>query len=547
MTFESLQEENTRLNQANTALLSDIETLTSKLQSSHAEQERLKFLVKKLQHKIWGKSSERRVDDGPEQGLLFSLAEQAKPEEKEIPIQEHSRKIRAKKENKDEEAQEGTFPEYLPRDEDEVIDIKPEGVAEEDLEFFKDVVTERLTSTPEQHRVRRIVRRIYKQKSTGKVLATPPAPGHVLDHRCKVDETFIVLMIIKKFLWHLPLFRQQQELALQGIRLSRDSMVRWTIEFAKLLHPIVEALAILIRGAPEVHCDETPMVVGKPGSDGKKHYKDGYLWPILAPGLGVAFFYTPTRAWKYAEEILKDFEGVLISDAWDGYQDFVEKTNCLWQLCWMHIRRNFVESEASNPQLAKEALAYIRRLYKIETELEDSSPEERTVGRIKLSKPVLDEFHKWLIEKAALPQVITDEHLSQAVSFVLKRWEAACLFVYDGAIPIDNGAAERAIRPGKLGMKNFLHCSSEAGAAAVATFYSLIGSALMHGIHPYYYLLDLCKRLDDPTLSAQDLVPHRWKERFFAEAVPEHLRSLHPTGSPFVGDPGKWRRSLAEA
>lgn len=151
----------------------------------------------------------------------------------------------------------------------------------------------------------------------------------------------------------------------------------------------------------------------------------------------------------------------------------------------------------------------------------------------------------WLLGQSVSPAVITDERMSKAVSYVLKRWEAACLFVYDGAIPIDNGAAERAIRPGKLGIKNWLHCTSEAGAETVAILYSLIGSALMHGIHPYYYLLDLCKRLDDSSLSADDLVPHRWKERFFEEAVPEHLRNLNPTGSPFVGDPGKWHRSLA--
>jgi transposase len=544
MTFEALLKENSQLNETNSGLLADIESLTSKLQSSQAEQERLKFLVKKLQHKIWGKSSERRVEEGPEQGLLFALAEQARPGEKDISIKEHSRKIRAKKENKDEEAPEGTFPEYLPRDE-HVIDEKPEGIEESDLELISQKVTERLTSTPEQHRVKRIVRNVYKQKSTGKVLPAPAAPGHVLDQRCKVDEAFIVLMIVKKFLWHLPIFRQQQELALQGIRLSRDSMVRWVIEFAKLLRPIVEALAHQIRGAPAVHCDDTAIVVGKPGKEGKKHYQDGYLWPILAPGIGVTFIYRPSRGWKEVYEVLKEFSGILVSDAWDGFDAYVKETKRSWQLCWMHIRRNFIEAESSNPVLAKEARGYIRRLYQIETELKDETPERRTIGRMRHSKPILDEFHQWLLGQSVSPAVITDERMSKAVSYVLKRWEAACLFVYDGATPIDNGAVERAIRPSKLGIKNWLHCTSEAGAETVAIFYSLIGSALMHGIHPYYYLLDLCKRLDDSSLTAEDLVPHRWKERFFEEAVPEHLRNLNPTGSPFVGDPGKWHRSLA--
>jgi len=139
----------------------------------------------------------------------------------------------------------------LPREE-RLIDEKPEGIAADDLELVSEKITERLAASPEQHRVIRIVRRVYKQKGTGKFF-TPEAPSHLLVRRCMVDETFLALMIIKKFLWHMLLYRQQQELKLQGIRLSRDRMVSWTIAFGGLLRPIAEALAEMIRGAPVVH------------------------------------------------------------------------------------------------------------------------------------------------------------------------------------------------------------------------------------------------------------------------------------------------------
>lgn len=545
MTFQALQQENeglkavvAELSLANQELCSEKSTLTTKLQSAQSEQERLKLVIRKLQHRLFGKSSERRIGDDPRQGSLFELPQAEEKAATEVPVAAHTKKIR-KQFDEEEEAPAGTFPAHLRRA-DVPIDDKPEGIPEEDLELVSTKVTERLSATPGEVFVARITRRVFKQKSTGKMLPQPvvSAPGHMLDKRCKVTEEFLVLMFIKKFLWHLPLYRQQQELKLQGVKLSRDRLVTWTMESGALFLPIVKALGGLIRGAPAVHMDESPIVVGKEikDSDDKK-YDKGWLWPILAPDIGVVFYYRPTRAWANVAEILKDFSGTLISDAYDAYEDFVTEANIRWQLCWMHIRRNFVDAEPGNKELAKEAQAFIRKLYDVEAQFKNASVEKRALGRQQFSQPILGEFHKWLTAQSVSPAVLSDPLMSTAVFYPLNRWQAACLFVHDGALPIDNGAAERALRPSKLGAKNWLHCSSETGAETVAVFYSLIGSALMHGIHPYYYLLDLTKRLDDPTLKAEDLVPHRWKKRFFEEAVPEHLRNILTKGAPFIGNP----------
>ena len=114
-----------------------------------------------------------------------------------------------------------------------------------------------------------------------------------------------------------------------------------------------------------------------------------------------------------------------------------------------------------------------------------------------------------LKKTAAIPEAMTSEPLAKAIAYVNKRWNAACVFLKDGRVSIDNGADERAIRPTKPGAKNWLFASSEMGAHTLATFYTLIGSAMMHQIHPYDYLLDLCKRIDQPGLKAVDLVPGR--------------------------------------
>ena len=197
----------------------------------------------------------------------------------------------------------------------------------------------------------------------------------------------------------------------------------------------------------------------------------------------------------------------------------------------MHIRRGFVEAERSNPQRAAEALAYIRQLYEVEAAIKANAivdPERVAAYRFVHSEPILQEFKRWLMATAATPEALTSDLLSTAIAYVHKRWEAAVLFVWDGNLPIDNGEAERRNRTVKIGLKNYLFCASEIGAQAAAIFYTLIGSAIMMGVHPYYYLLDLTKRVYQRGLTPVDLIPVNWKKRFYEEAVPEHLRLPQP-------------------
>ena len=173
----------------------------------------------------------------------------------------------------------------------------------------------------------------------------------------------------------------------------------------------------------------------------------------------------------------------------------------------------------------------LRRLYQVETAIKErgiAEPERVAAYRFVHSEPVLEEFHKWLTRTAATPEALTSDLLSKAIAYVLSRWDAAKLFARDGNLPIENGEAERRVRSVKIGLKNYLFCASEVGAQAAAIFYTLIGSAVMLGVHPYYYLLDLTKRVYQRGLTTVDLIPGNWKKRFFNEAVPEHLRLSQP-------------------
>lgn len=517
-TFQELEAQHQVLQTEHANAATAVTRLTS-------ENEFLKLRVANLTHALYGKSSERHVPSGSQQPSLFEVALSSTPQAEETSeVAAHTRRIRRKLDESGAEQELGRFPEHLPRVDDPIEEF-PEGVSKEDCYFVECKITERLAERPSELYVVRTIRKIYKHKGTGK-FNNPPAPEHVFG-RCSVHESFLVMMVIKKFLWHLPLYRQHQQAKLSGVNLPRANFAFWVIKFGALLASVAKALHSEVLGAPILHCDETPILVGKRAAgDTRKRYNDGYLWPLVAPGIGVSFTYTSGRGYLELKKILSVFRGTLVSDAYTVYEKFVAEFGCQWQLCFMHIRRNFVDAQKSNKARADEGLAFIRRLYDVEAAVQDKLPDKRLMLRQEHSRKILDEFHAWLKATAATPEAITSPLLSEAISYVYTRWDAACLFLQDGRIPIDNGAAERTIRPTKLGAKNWMFASSEVGAETLATFYSLILTSMMQGVHPYYYLMDLCKRIDQPGLKASDLVPHRWKERFFEQAVPVEFRKI---------------------
>ena len=192
-----------------------------------------------------------------------------------------------------------------------------------------------------------------------------------------------------------------------------------------------------------------------------------------------------------------------------------------------------------------EAISYIQQLYRVEHDIKELEQVrgkkcehvERLVYRQNGSVPVLEEMHKWLISTSNSAEYVTSPLLKKAVGYVLSRWDAACLFTKDGALPLDNGMIERAIRTIKIGAKNWLHCASEGGAEALANYYSLIGSCLMHGIHPYYYLLDLTTRIEERGVKAGDLTPARWKIKYADQAIPKHAKNTIMPGEAAIGGP----------
>lgn len=120
---------------------------------------------------------------------------------------------------------------------------------------------------------------------------------------------------------------------------------------------------------------------------------------------------------------------------------------------------------------AEEGLKYINQLFRIERNLRDQglSDDVFVEERKKLVEPVLRKFRHWLNKKSQY--VLPGSLLGKAVSYPLKQWKKLIRYLEAPYLRPDNNGAERVIRPFVCGRKNWLFCSSPAGADASRAIY----------------------------------------------------------------------------
>ena len=468
-----------------------------------------------FKRQLFGPKSERRpIEPDPKQGSLFAelIGQPAEAEAKET-ITYQRRKGKKRRGDADVTDAGLRFSADVPV---ESIQLTPEELRGPEADQY-DTIGEkrsyRLAQRPGSYVVLEYIRPIIKRKGTD-ALISPPMPSAVFPG-CIADVSVLAGILVDKFAYHLPLYRQHQRLADAGITLSRSTLTHWVKRSIALLEPIVDAQLQHILQSKVLAVDETPIKAGK---QGKGTLHQGWFWPVFGEDDEIVFTYSPTRATQHLEAVLGDFAGTLLSDGYSAYDCYAKQRDQVIQAqCWVHTRREFLKAEQMEPEATATALEFFAALYVIEQQIRDKdlTGAQKRDYRASHSLPVVNRFFAWCHEQRQRLDLVPSNPLSKALEYATKREAQLRVFLSDPEVPPDTNHLERALRVIPMGRKAWLFCWSEVGAKQVGIIQSLLTTCRMQGVDPYVYLVDVLQRVSlHPNSDVIALTPRLWKEHF---------------------------------
>jgi transposase len=467
--------------------------------------EALTLFIAKLRRMQFGRSSERITEEIEQLELALD----------ELQTETALTDRTGASEGKEEKAPRGRkpLPDHLPRE--QIVHAPITGSCNcpdcgGQMKHLGDDIAEMLDYVPARFRVIRHVRPKFACTRCDHI-AQASAPARPIA-RGLPGAGLLAHVLVSKYADHLPLYRQSEIYAREGVELERSTLADWVAGGFALLEPLVEELGRYVLATGKLHADDTPVPVLDPG---RGRTKTGRLWTYVRDdrpaGSGdppaVLFRYSPDRAGERPRQHLKGFAGILQADAYAGFNGLYAGGGVREAACWAHARRGFYDvHQATHSPIAAQALARIRQLYDIEADIRGQPPDERRAQRQMRAVPLLNDLRQWLHE--TLARTSKKSALAVAISYVLTRWQAFTRYCEDGRVEIDNNAAERALRTVALGRKNYLFCGSDAGGERAAAIYSLIGTAKLNGLDPEAYLRYVIERIaEHPINRLEDLLP----------------------------------------
>ena len=477
----------------------------------------LRERVEVLLRQLYGSKSER-LDPGQLE-LLLEGAEAKKPDAADTaaPVDESAADPKAPRKKRNNPLRKSM--ENLRVVEDRIVPLEVQ--AERDA-FRKigEEVSDRLEVIPAEYYIRRTIREIYQRTDRPEQPPiTPPLPTPLLEGSV-LSASLLADILDKKYCQHLPFYRQEWIMRnAHGLQISRSLLCHWHDAGAQLLEPLYKLQLERLRACSYLQADETPVNYLEPGH-GK--VKKGYFWVLYNPTQGVLYRWRPGRSRDHLESLLFDdknnqrFEGELQCDAYAVYKSLatVHKGTIRLVSCMAHIRRKFREALDDQPRYAAWVIKQIGRLYSVERQLRDSGAdfEERRARRQQSAKPI----HRWLkrafIGLRAHASVLPSSPMGKALDYALHQWDLLTAYLENGEIEIDNNLVENAMRPLKLGAKNWLFIGNKDTGERTAVVLTMVENIRRHGYSPRAYLQWVFERL--PGMTNQDdlsqLLPDAW-------------------------------------
>jgi len=483
------------------------------------EIEALKLTIAKLQRNTFGASSESGKKLLDQLELQLAELEEGMAEDKaaaEIAAPPATATADKGEEKQHRKPARRPLPAHLPRE--RVVHAAPSscpccGGA---LRKLGEDVTETLEHVPAHWKVIQHVREKFSCRKCESITQSP-APSHPIA-RGRAGPQLLAQVLFAKYRAHLPLNRQSDIYANEGVDLDVSTLADWVGACAATLMPLVDEIRNHVFAAERIHADDTTVPVLARGKT-----RTGRLWTYVRddqPFGGQAapaalFHYSPDRGGEHPEKHLASYSGIMQADAYAGFNGLYvagrKPGPIIEAACWAHGRRKLYElAELQKSPIAIEAVRRIDALFAIEREINGHTPDQRLAHRRNRSKALVDELDKWLREERR--KLSSKSALAKAIDYSLKRWVALTRFLRDGRICLSNNAAERAVRGIAVGRRNWTFAGSDSGGQRAAAIYTLIETCKLNDVDPRAWLADVLARIaDHPAKRIAELLPWNWR------------------------------------
>lgn len=525
--IQRLREELVRISGEVEALRSEKDKLLAEKEQMQREKDEMQTVIDDLRammawfrKKLFYKMSEKNLPLDPNvlEPTLFetvlSEEEQAKLDAEVKKMEEENAKAIEVKAHK-REVRKPLLSNDLPVEEEHLY---PEGVKDNpDYVEIGVEVTETLGIRPAVMFKKRTIRHKFVLKSNlqiekpdQKAFLIAPLPETIIP-KGMASESLLADILINKYIYHLPFYRQIQKYKELGVLLNDATINDWFAAVCAKLRPLYERLRVEIMSKDYIQVDESTL----PVIDNEKHRAvKGYMWAVRdALGGSVYFHYdNGSRGGDTARKLIGAYRGAVQTDGYEVYNAFENTPGKRMIGCWAHARRKFVEALEENKKYASEAIVYIGKLYKLEEEMREAGLDAETIQkrRQEESYPIICEFEKWMDSVGGLFKPKT--RMGKALTYTYSLLPRLSRYVLDGRYNIDNNGIENAIRPLALGRKNFLFAGNHEAAVRAAIVYSLFSSCKAAGIEPREWLEDILVRLPAYNGDIGALLPCNWQK-----------------------------------
>ena len=517
MPIDALPDDLDALRALVSCLSSERDAAIEECRRAREQNDRLHHLLRQLQRAQFGRRSERLDHEQMQlalEDIETTIAEQDAQEDKK-----DTAETTADAQRKKRCANRGSLPAHLPRIH---VTLAPEIAAcpccHGVMHVIGEDTAERLDVIPAQYRVIVTHRPQYACRTCEQGVVQAPAPERLIKGGLPT-EAMVASVLVAKYAWHLPLYRQAQMLLSQGITIERATLAFWVGYAAAELKPLYLRLRELILGSTKIAVDETVAPVLDPG---RGRTKKGYFWAIARddrPWGGndppaVVYNYAPGRGHTHANALLGGYRGILQCDGYAAYKNVAARgsadSSITLAFCWSHVRRGFYDLAKSKAPIAIETLNRIAVLYQIEERVRGKSAADRLAPRQAESKPLVAGLRVWF--ESQIAKLPARGPTAEAIRYALNHWDGLERFLEDGHIELDNNCVERAMRPVALSRKNSLFAGSDEGAENWSCLASLIETCKLNGVNPQVYFTDLLTRLVNgwPQKRIDELMPWHW-------------------------------------